>query len=117
MAPVIPCTCDAPSPSVSLLFFFTDPATTEISTLSIHDALPIWNGHERPARIRRDRHRRSGRAHRLALDRKSTRLNSSHLGNPYTLFCSKKKAETLRAPIAVPGGAPVLHHVQAVTAR
>src|SRR5207248_9617029 len=33
-----------PASSCSLFFFFNDPATTEIYTLSLHDALPIWNG-------------------------------------------------------------------------
>src|SRR5471030_3344594 len=67
-------------------FFFNDTATTEIYTLSLHDALPIsrlsspMTGVLPPApRPRRPR------------DRKSTRLNSSHLGSSYAVFCLKKK--------------------------
>src|SRR3712207_7101745 len=84
----------------SWFFFFNDTATTEIYTLSLHDALPICRG----ARLRRER-RRSGlhRRHRAARtvggreadgaqeDRKSTRLNSSHANISYAVFCLKKK--------------------------
>src|SRR6266700_7442991 len=66
-------------------FFFNDTATTEIYTLSLHDALPIRCG--------------AGRARRTwpapppcgATDRKSTRLNSSHVKISYAVFCLKKK--------------------------
>src|SRR5690242_21828463 len=82
------------------IFFFNDTATTEIYTLSLHDALPIselieaarmdgcntariyWNvvlPALRPA------------AAVLGLDRKSTRLNSSHMSISYAVFCLKKK--------------------------
>src|SRR5687768_18215795 len=91
-------------------FFFTDPATTEIYTLSLHDALPIsgttssWrscaisssssNG-SRPSRssllmnvaIGTSRSRQTSNS----LDRKSTRLNSSHGYISYAVFCLKKK--------------------------
>src|SRR5262245_64432981 len=68
---------------------FIDPATTEIYTLSLHDALPIFHnpvacGAQAPRRVARLRSGRSG-------DRKSTRLNSSHLGISYAVFCLKKK--------------------------
>src|SRR5215204_7034208 len=76
-------------------FFFNDTATTEIYTLSLHDALPI------PDR---------GRAHQgnpwaeVPLhevgDRKSTRLNSSHTVISYAVFCLKKK----KKPANVDGG-------------
>src|SRR5471030_3405977 len=71
------------------LFFFNDTATTEIYTLSLHDALPISEG-DRAHRAH------SPVAHHVAgdlgdLDRKSTRLNSSHLGTSYAVFCLKKK--------------------------
>src|SRR5258705_3978584 len=77
-------------------FFFNDTATTEIYTLSLHDALPIFRqGHpaaEGPHRLA-DPDTLSARArHR---DRKSTRLNSSHLGISYAVFCLKKKKETM----------------------
>src|SRR5438876_10824746 len=70
-------------------FFFNDTATTEIYTLSLHDALPICSGQEgtrhvrnRPAYMREPQE--SG-------DRKSTRLNSSHPSISYAVFCLKKK--------------------------
>src|SRR5258705_8851899 len=90
-----------------LFFFFNDTATTEIYTLSLHDALPIsraaraaavltlvgalnlpiikfsvdwWNTLHQPA------------------DRKSTRLNSSHLGISYAVFCLKKKKTAPTTP-------------------
>src|SRR2546426_2932524 len=87
----------------SVVFFFNDTATTEIYTLSLHDALPIFDcvttvgpcEHvQRPECKTRDepgvepldlacRTRRG--------DRKSTRLNSSHLVISYAVFCLKKK--------------------------
>src|SRR2546426_3150715 len=100
-----------PLPSCLFLFFFNDTATTEIYTLSLHDALPICG------RVRRLRHRHpTGRRSRhhdpirrdVPLsdgvrtdgafgdrgDRKSTRLNSSHLVISYAVFCLKKKKNT-----------------------
>src|SRR5258707_15541777 len=76
---------------VLFFFFFNDTATTEIYTLSLHDALPI---------LQQSRARGRSRAHggcRVALrpsgatDRKSTRLNSSHANISYAVFCLKKK--------------------------
>src|SRR5258708_14438495 len=77
-------------------FFFNDTATTEIYTLSLHDALPISS--------RRGRGRRPGGLARGVparslphpwppgrRDRKSTRLNSSHQIISYAVFCLKKK--------------------------
>src|SRR5256885_16332386 len=72
------------------IFFFNDTATTEIYTLSLHDALPI----SRPpsaAGMRHDHRRAAGRRSLRQLDRKSTRLNSSHLVISYAVFCLKKK--------------------------
>src|SRR5258705_1369445 len=79
--------------SPTIFFFFNDTATTEIYTLSLHDALPICRipraaaaGHHlpdsehEPELVRRE-------------DRKSTRLNSSHLGISYAVFCLKKKRQ------------------------
>src|SRR5688572_31678002 len=102
-------------------FSFNDPRTTEIYTLSLHDALPISSGQ-----------RRSGRRHRLSTgkepkrgrgsremtkgvhgqrrgrlkngDRKSTRLNSSHSQISYAVFCLKKKTATPAG--RRPGGSP-----------
>src|SRR5471030_3464896 len=65
-------------------FFFNDTATTEIYTLSLHDALPISDCSANPGR---DCCAWPGRRR----DRKSTRLNSSHLGISYAVFCLKKK--------------------------
>src|SRR3712207_8763933 len=92
-----------------LLFFFNDTTTTEIYTLSLHDALPI-------SAIEIDRGLEPGtldllpliesargvfdcygvlssadRLRGLLLDRKSTRLNSSHANISYAVFCLKKK--------------------------
>src|SRR6266850_3928650 len=73
-------------------FFFNDTATTEIYTLSLHDALPICSrrrasGVSRP----RDYTACSPSARPSRTDRKSTRLNSSHLVISYAVFCLKKK--------------------------
>src|SRR5574340_1526880 len=69
------------------VFFFNDTATTEIYTLSLHDALPIYQESDQIAH-RELRHRAPGRD---AGDRKSTRLNSSHQKISYAVFCLKKK--------------------------
>src|SRR2546428_7016458 len=79
-------------------FFFNDTATTEIYTLSLHDALPIFQhfgaiGLEGGAKIAQVhagsfRHQPVGENFR---DRKSTRLNSSHDQISYAVFCLKKK--------------------------
>src|SRR2546426_12004744 len=92
-----------------LFFFFNDTATTEIYTLSLHDALPIFfelvGGQARaPGReaVRPENQRDQieivlvGQARRAVgrQDRKSTRLNSSHLVISYAVFCLKKKKNT-----------------------
>src|SRR5690349_24435194 len=86
-------------PLYSFFFFFNDTATTEIYTLSLHDALPIsgrihrhrapldvddlWSDHDAAL---------VGRGRRQEIeDRKSTRLNSSHVEISYAVFCLKKK--------------------------
>src|SRR2546430_7025334 len=99
-----------------IIFFFNDTATTEIYTLSLHDALPILGiglrqgnpkmGGTRGIRVsgnmhlirefertRRNSiyHFRSGSTARISGDRKSTRLNSSHSQISYAVFCLKKK--------------------------
>src|SRR2546421_8404807 len=95
-------------------FFFNDTATTEIYTLSLHDALPICRDHRGPGswhRVewRRDRargrhhdrlrahepHPRDRHSERARGDRKSTRLNSSHDQISYAVFCLKKKNTAL----------------------
>src|SRR5258708_24202149 len=83
----------------SNFFFFNDTATTEIYTLSLHDALPIsfLSGRVAPARPHFDSSRasalRRGRGRWRSRDRKSTRLNSSHQIISYAVFCLKKKKE------------------------
>src|SRR2546422_11750918 len=81
-----------PSVFSSSFFFFNDTATTEIYTLSLHDALPISGGHRGPDAPRRRRPRAHARAEGARRgDRKSTRLNSSHGYISYAVFCLKKK--------------------------
>src|SRR2546422_2465043 len=80
-------------------FFFNDTATTEIYTLSLHDALPISQSFQRFSCL--GICRKSCRAvsapvgklttKEVRLDRKSTRLNSSHGYISYAVFCLKKK--------------------------
>src|SRR5216683_5032724 len=71
---------------VLFFFFFNDTATTEIYTLSLHDALPIFPPPRRPAFQGLRRVSWTGWE-----DRKSTRLNSSHDQISYAVFCLKKK--------------------------
>src|SRR6266576_5165805 len=78
----------------SAFFFFNDTATTEIYTLSLHDALPI------SGLLARCRGRWSARGRwprPRAEDRKSTRLNSSHVEISYAVFCLKNKKRWFRA--------------------
>src|SRR2546430_12483100 len=83
-------------------FFFNDTATTEIYTLSLHDALPIYLSHPRPqvrqgdaaAESRLRFNFKRGELAPFDRDRKSTRLNSSHSQISYAVFCLKKKRYT-----------------------
>src|SRR5258707_295415 len=102
--------CSDDRHALSYFFFFNDTATTEIYTLSLHDALPIsypgWPG----SGITENRQRNLPVSAEyaamkprplsllpvdpiriLSLDRKSTRLNSSHANISYAVFCLKKK--------------------------
>src|SRR3712207_8751579 len=85
-------------------FFFNDTATTEIYTLSLHDALPISEQLRMRAPLRHpalvEHHDLVGVDHRRQPvgdddrgDRKSTRLNSSHANISYAVFCLKKKKQ------------------------
>src|SRR3712207_7346460 len=94
---------------ILIFFFFNDTATTEIYTLSLHDALPISNqtinkhllslGSSPHLEELCQRSSTKGRILRFVhcqsqnynLDRKSTRLNSSHANISYAVFCLKKK--------------------------
>src|SRR5439155_9079402 len=96
-------------------FFFMHPGTTDIYTLSLHDALPIscfcagsrGAAFESSTSIISERPRCSPtattrtRSRICSLDRKSTRLNSSHVAISYAVFClKKKKKETDNAIVA-----------------
>src|SRR5438094_9171086 len=84
-----PCICFTSLPH---FFFFNDTPTTEIYTLSLHDALPIFGDrltpHQRRAAAAAER---ANEKLYIAEDRKSTRLNSSHRTISYAVFCLKKK--------------------------
>src|SRR2546427_7141303 len=95
---------------LQFFFFFNDTATTEIYTLSLHDALPIsYQAIERIERLCRQPGQRIGYGHPVAItvvgvDRKSTRLNSSHSQISYAVFCLKKKKKA----VGVSGACPIL---------
>src|SRR5215471_19585550 len=79
-----------------VFFFFNDAATTEIYTLSLHDALPIFLAYAAPGGY-------APLDRQLYLpeeDRKSTRLNSSHVEIAYAVFCLKKKKSHCRTYLA-----------------
>src|SRR3712207_6921044 len=91
--------------SITLLFFFfNDTATTEIYTLSLHDALPIFPGsaalaEPSAAELEKRIEKSSTQLEKVVesynkVDRKSTRLNSSHANISYAVFCLKKKKKT-----------------------
>src|SRR5258708_16333457 len=95
-------------PAAVPFFFFNDTATTEIYTLSLHDALPILRrrrlglrphpavgGGRRVACGERQPHHRRHGERGCRQDRKSTRLNSSHQIISYAVFCLKKKNEKI----------------------
>src|SRR5437870_8961063 len=85
---------------VYIVFFFNDTATTEIYTLSLHDALPIWPAlHDARERVEDVGVGLGGQVvvqEPHTIDRKSTRLNSSHVAISYAVFCLKKKIEKFR---------------------
>src|SRR2546422_3052608 len=110
---------------ISLFFFFNDTATTEIYTLSLHDALPICSGPNVPRA-----HRARGRGYPPPAqpgdrgscvscpaasslpdrkDRKSTRLNSSHGYISYAVFCLKKKKKNNKKELVEVDGAYSAH--------
>src|SRR3712207_7692232 len=106
-----------------IFFFFNDTATTEIYTLSLHDALPIWrrpslalvagvsvgmlrNGSAQGRRLHGTGTRTARHSQWMpsvvTIDRKSTRLNSSHANISYAVFCLKKKKHNLPVPPPTP---------------
>src|SRR2546427_3976586 len=90
---------------VFFFFFFNDTATTEIYTLSLHDALPIYSptiplvnprrrttsSFKKLTSQRRANSQSMASGSPSSTDRKSTRLNSSHSQISYAVFCLKKK--------------------------
>src|SRR5206468_11594661 len=94
--------CLTPTHTLHLPLFYTHPPPSEIPTLSLHDALPIWNtGHRHPShhhsyidehvKQQQRRHPHTDIQASPVRDRKSTRLNSSHDQISYAVFCLKKK--------------------------
>src|SRR5438477_7300713 len=93
------------APPVPTSFFFNATAPTDIYTLSLHDALPIYGDALNPpeehdplagadadaAVVLRRNAWLATRGFAAAQDRKSTRLNSSHMSISYAVFCLKKK--------------------------
>src|SRR5437870_10317126 len=91
---------------LSFFFFFHDTSTTEIYTLSLHDALPIYplKSSWRDFGMTSSMPSVNSCILRPGLDRskdrKSTRLNSSHVAISYAVFCLKKKMAHLEIPFA-----------------
>src|SRR2546430_7895181 len=88
----------------SFFFFFNDTATTEIYTLSLHDALPICHcicGLLQNA-LQLCAVALISHSNQCWRDRKSTRLNSSHSQISYAVFCLKKKKSRLNLPTPPP---------------
>src|SRR2546430_14977098 len=87
----------------SLFFFFNDTATTEIYTLSLHDALPISRAKSSTRSFPNGVYVRASRSRigcgnstpspTFSEDPKSTRLNSSHSQISYAVFCLKKQID------------------------
>src|SRR5256885_11805935 len=106
--------------SSCIFFFFNDTATTEIYTLSLHDALPIFDRDQQGCALGQVGRQPVQAVHQrerlgvLLEDRKSTRLNSSHLVISYAVFCLKKKnRRSRRAPLLAtsptrPVGSPLV---------
>src|SRR3712207_8342167 len=105
-------------------FFFNDTATTEIYTLSLHDALPIspststatcsrptaeLAARPSPAGSSRSASPSESSSTRASSDRKSTRLNSSHANISYAVFCLKKKKTIIHSFIIYTH--PLYHHL------
>src|SRR2546430_8272945 len=106
------------TPLCVLFFFFNDTATTEIYTLSLHDALPIWESRcvsgtccSSPSTSRQSCSRAGRPSPSVLGDRKSTRLNSSHSQISYAVFCLKKKKQQQENRILVRRLLPLSHRV------
>src|SRR5689334_24436778 len=88
--------------SLFSFFFFNDTATTEIYTLSLHDALPIYedkitlpSNHHLYDLLVQAEVVEADEKRQCVKDRKSTRLNSSHSSISYAVFCLKKKKKNI----------------------
>src|SRR2546422_8582829 len=102
--------------TVFFFFFFNDTATTEIYTLSLHDALPISPAsrtaicggctHRPRSSCRNGRRRQRAPPKHPTRDRKSTRLNSSHGYISYAVFCLKKKKKQGNKQLRIETTAP-----------
>src|SRR5437870_9144219 len=103
-----------PIRSSEMFFFSDDTPTPEIYTLSLHDALPI----SKKAEDDRDDPHFPSRilAWAIRVDRKSTRLNSSHVAISYAVFCLKKKRNRRRGPVSIRALQLLLHATSAVLA-
>src|SRR5690606_41469997 len=104
-----------PSSGNAAGFICQPSATTELYTLSLHDALPICFGHGRRIPLKRYRGQSRKRQHKAdfgmkakilervtgvaGIDRKSTRLNSSHVKISYAVFCLEKKSKLARMAV------------------
>src|SRR2546427_4772814 len=96
---------DTSGTRISLFFFFNDTATTEIYTLSLHDALPISRSPKRNASFTMRKNQPPAMdsiPFHTRPDRKSTRLNSSHSQISYAVFCLKKKKKTAYQHVVQP---------------
>src|SRR5258708_14799557 len=103
---------------ISSFFFFNDTATTEIYTLSLHDALPI----SMSALLNYDYPGNAAELENImrhlvnlspgSRDRKSTRLNSSHQIISYAVFCLKKKRAYLVDTVTYPESCSLLAHAK-----
>src|SRR5437868_13264941 len=104
--------------ALSFFFFFIDPAPPQIYTLSLHDALPIFlhlgddpkGCAHRALRVVLARRGRTEEgehpvAGEILEDRKSTRLNSSHVSISYAVFCLKKKKTAIHSTLILITGA------------
>src|SRR5256885_10188492 len=91
-----------PVPDFSTFFFFNDTATTEIYTLSLHDALPIWQAYPGPWHLRNDAPLPEGITERLRalIEAERSEEHTSELQSPCNLVCrlllEKKKNKLLR---------------------
>src|SRR5258707_9342289 len=103
------CRTSPPDAKAQFFFFFNDTATTEIYTLSLHDALPISNKNDGTPMFAPvgagggfiPKGAKNVDVAKDFIDRKSTRLNSSHANISYAVFCLKKKKNLLTLLVTI----------------